>query len=435
MAQDPVSAVASWLTPAIPEVPDAADRPLVPGRELTEAKQLTGCASLTSVAPTAADDIDPVLALIAEGNRLAALRIAASGRGDEIYDALPEDIREGKVRVSFSDSEVGRLLGRHSGFTSEAHLHRWVRVHREVATVCVRFDVEKGRIGAEALAAEEAEFDRYIGLDQALAQLRAGQAEIKAIREASGYEAHYREAEALDERADVIFNQICDTPPRTLAGAIAMLELASELASGEDSCPIETKSLINTANAGLRDMQPEAARNSPGDDRILALFREWVDGHRAASAIEDEDEAKNILGPADEAEDTIVSIPATGAAGLAVKAYFYLFFEDGWYASDCAALSGRATDETDDKPRVQLKLGLLKDIVAFAPELAPLADRYIKGLPRENPYRLTSAEREELAEILAEMGYDRATRTWGPGAADRDQKVIGFGEPEEGGAA
>jgi hypothetical protein len=58
--------------------------------------------------------------------------------------------------------------------------------------------------------------------------------------------------------------------------------------------------------------------------------------------------------------------------------------------------------------------------------------------------RLTATEREELAEILAEMGYDRATRTW---PADRDKAkapscasqekpdVIGFGEPEEGGAA
>jgi len=126
----------------------------------------------------------------------------------------------------------------------------------------------------------------------------------------------------------------------------------------------------------------------------------------------------------------------------------YLFRDDGWYVSDAAALSGRATDETDDQSWVQLKVGLLKDIVAALPEAAPLADRYIKGLPREvieevaavsnpQPCGLTVAEREELAEILAEMGYDRATRTWGPrdGATDQDRKVIGFGEPEEGGAA
>jgi hypothetical protein len=424
MVQDPVSAVASWLAPATSG--EVADE------------------SLTASPPE-----DPVIALIAEEKRLEALWTAATTRGDEIFSTLPEDIRKGRVQVSFSDSELGQCIsGLKNWFTSEENLQSFLTIWRRPPTHCAERD-------GKSPEAAVAEFDRDIGLDQALAQLRAGLDEIKAIRAASGYEAHYREAEALDERADVIFNQICDTPPRTLAGAIGMLELASELlASGEDSCPIETKGMINTVIAGLRDMQPEAARNSPGDDRILALFREWVDGRRAASAIEDEDEAEKILGPADEAEDTIVSIPATGAAGLAVKAYLYLFFEDGWYASDCAALAGRATDEADDKPRVQLKLGLLKDIVAFAPELAPLADRYIKGLPREvysediegqaerevaailNPHRLTSAEREELAEILAEMGYDRATRTWvRNGAADRDQKVIGFGEPEEGGAA
>jgi hypothetical protein len=38
------------------------------------------------------------------------------------------------------------------------------------------------------------------------------------------------------------------------------------------------------------------------------------------------------------------------------------------------------------------------------------------------------AEREELCETLVAMGYDPATGTW---AADRDPKVIGFGEPGE----
>jgi hypothetical protein len=108
----------------------------------------------------------------------------------------------------------------------EAHLHRWVYVHRRLATVFVRVDVEGGRIGAEDLAAEEAEFDREIGLDQALAQFRAGVDEIKAIREGSGCEAHYREAEDLGRRASEAGNQIRNTKPVTLAGAIALLEWA-----------------------------------------------------------------------------------------------------------------------------------------------------------------------------------------------------------------
>jgi transposase len=70
MAQDPLSHVASWLTPAA-----AADGPLTGG--------------------------GPVIALIAEEKRLGALFIAADTRGAEILSALPEDIRKGLVRVSF----------------------------------------------------------------------------------------------------------------------------------------------------------------------------------------------------------------------------------------------------------------------------------------------------------------------------------------------
>jgi hypothetical protein len=309
MAQDPVSAVASWLTPAAPG-------------EVAE---------------------DPVIALIAEAARLDALSLAATNRGDQIFSTLPEDVRKGRMRVSFS--KLGDVLQRHNGFTSEADLQEWVRVHRNWAMVLVRSDVKKGRISAEDLAAEEAEFDREIGLDQALAQLRAGQAEIKAIREASGCEAHFREAEDLARRAGEVGNQIRNTKPVTLTGAIAMLEWGHENGCYDED-EDEHLHLTNRLIAGLRDMQPVASRISPGDGQIRDLFRKWVDGRRAASAIEDEDETEKILGPVDEAEDTIVSIPATGAAGLAVKAYFYLFFEDIWYVSDCAALSGRATDET-----------------------------------------------------------------------------------------
>jgi hypothetical protein len=116
--------------------------------------------------------------------------------------------------------------------------------------------------------------------------------------------AHYREAEDLAEQAREVGNQISNTKPASLAGAIAMLELG--LAAG---CVEED--LTNAVIAGLRDMQPTASRIKP----------------------------------------------------------------------------------------------------------EPL---------------LTAADREDLAEMLAEMGYDRATRTWvRNGAADRDQKAIGFGEPDE----
>jgi hypothetical protein len=191
MAHDPLSHVASWLTPASADATDTVE--------------------------------DPVIALIAEGNRLAALRIAACGRGDEIFDTLPKDIREGRVRVSFSDSELGQCIsGLKNCFRSEIDLQSFLNIWRRWPTARAERD---GKSPEAALA----EFDREIGLDQALVQLRAGLEEIKAIREASGYEAHYREAEARDERADAIFDQICNTPPRTLAGGIAMLRIGKRV--------------------------------------------------------------------------------------------------------------------------------------------------------------------------------------------------------------
>ena len=227
MPNDPLSHVASWLTPATPG--EVADK------------------SLTASLPE-----DPVIALIAEEKRLDALWGAATTRGDEIFETLPEDIRKGRVKVSFGGSWP--ILD--GGFTSEAALQRLVSKVRRLATVRARVGVETGRIGAaEDLAAEEAEFDREIGLDQALAQLRAGLEEIKAIREASGCEVHYREAEDIERRAGEVGDQIRNTKPVTLAGAIALLEWAHD-----DGCCDEP--LTNAVIAGLRDMQPEASRSS-----------------------------------------------------------------------------------------------------------------------------------------------------------------------------
>jgi hypothetical protein len=56
-------------------------------------ERLAGCASLTSVAPTAADDTDPVLALVAEARRLEALWCAADGiRGGPEVKAIDEQM-------------------------------------------------------------------------------------------------------------------------------------------------------------------------------------------------------------------------------------------------------------------------------------------------------------------------------------------------------
>jgi hypothetical protein len=212
LANDPVSAVAGWLTPATPEVP-------------------------------AAGDTDPVLAMIAELNRLDALWAAAQARGAEILNTLPEDIRKGRVRVSFGDSELGRCLSSPGYFTSEQQLQRFLDPWR-------RFDMRMAKHKAKSPEAAAAEFDREIGLDQLLAQLRAGLDEIKAIREASGCEAHYREADDLEPRMRELGHQIDTTKPVTIAGAIAMLERLRDA-----YCVAHNE--INPVIAGLRDIQSE----------------------------------------------------------------------------------------------------------------------------------------------------------------------------------
>jgi hypothetical protein len=75
---------------------------------------------------------------------------------------------------------------------------------------------------------------------------------IRAIREASGCEAHYREAMAINEQAQAILVELRQTKPVTIAGAIAMLELGL-------ACGGVDKGLTNTALAGLRDMQQGGA--------------------------------------------------------------------------------------------------------------------------------------------------------------------------------
>ena len=110
MAQDPLSRVASWITPASADVTDKPP-------------------------PTSRAVDDPVLALIAEEKRLDALAIAADERGDEIFKTLPEDIRKRSVRVSFS-AWAALLDG---SFTSEADLQRTVAVCRKLATCLERW--------------------------------------------------------------------------------------------------------------------------------------------------------------------------------------------------------------------------------------------------------------------------------------------------------
>lgn len=135
--------------------------------------------------------------------------------------------------------------------------------------------------------------------------------------------------------------------------------------------------LINAAIAGLRDMQPEASPISPGS-RILSLFREWVEAKRADRGEEDDALAERV----DDIEREINSLPAIGAADLAIKTYLYIHGDDEGWRADPAALSGCDKWELEHKD-TDPRRPLVRDILSFVPELYPLVADYLNLVPSQ----------------------------------------------------
>jgi len=162
------------------------------------------------------------------------------------------------------------------------------------------------------------------------------------------------------------------------------------------------------------------------DARMISLFREWAERKRAYAALvrlDNETDAEKQAQLADDVEDTIGSIPASGASALAVKIYLYLHFDDSDWREDLAALSGSDLVESERYADARLKRSILKDVVRFVPELAPLAADYIAGVPPASP-----AERR-LVEVLERYAPEYVARVRA-GDAATEPEVIGFGEHE-----
>jgi hypothetical protein len=206
MAQDPVSAVASWLTPATPEIPEAAD---------------------------------PVLTLFAEPERLV-------DRYDSVYycaaceieATLPDDVGEGRVLIEMLDG--GTL-----GFRSEELLKGLLDSRMSLAETRFRHYPEDG---------DERDPVREWS-EKAIKDFRTGKANIAAVREASGCEALFRQASDLDKQADEIVNRACNMQAVSLAGLLAQIERLRHLAAiGFDVDP-----LIDTIIAGIKGLSPQPA--------------------------------------------------------------------------------------------------------------------------------------------------------------------------------
>jgi|SRR5690242_10185781 hypothetical protein len=111
------------------------------------------------------------------------------------------------------------------------------------------------------------------------------------------------------------------------------------------------------------------------DAQILALLRKWVDAVRSYGAAEDE-AANRCYAAVDEVRRQIAEVPATGAVGLAVKAYLLIHLNADCWREDIAALPGSCAWH-HDYPDAYLAKSMLRDMVRIVPELAPLASDFI----------------------------------------------------------
>jgi hypothetical protein len=113
-------------------------------------------------------------------------------------------------------------------------------------------------------------FNASIGLDDVLAQLRAGLAEIDAVLEASGCTALEREIIEIGYQEDAVFIQLRKTKPTTLAGVIAMLELA---AADLEYREVEIE-LVEPALAGLREIAAGQRLTAAGREELAEMLAE-----------------------------------------------------------------------------------------------------------------------------------------------------------------
>jgi hypothetical protein len=180
---------------------------------------------------------------------------------------------------------------------------------------------------------------------------------------------------ALDER---MVDMVAASP----AGLIAQVELLV-VATGkrEQSArvgePVDddlVDPLAASIVAGIKVL------TAPADDSriILSLFREWVATTRTTVALYDGDGAEYEASAAAvyKIEDAIIEAPSTGAVGLAIKSYLLHHIEGA--ADDGGPALG------DGAINWEIDASILKDVIRFVPELAPLAAGAFDSQPDEH---------------------------------------------------
>jgi len=171
--------------------------------------------------------------------------------------------------------------------------------------------------------------------------------------------------------ANALHDQLRETKPATLTGAIAQLEFAAKW---------DDPDMAKSVAAGLREIAGGTGVEQTSDEKILALFRDWLDASRELDRhghSGDNDEAKfdAALDRRDEIEDEIISTPG-GSVALAIKTYFRLKVELADWTPEDATLRYSELLAEDGEPSWEQRIivGTLRDVAKQVPELAdPLA--------------------------------------------------------------
>jgi hypothetical protein len=162
---------------------------------------------------------DPLIAMIRERHRLREAAEEIKERADQIKSELPEDVREGKVRIAILSS-AGE-----DDFHNEESLQDFFSLLKLAAQVfaCRKTSKDDNAIDA-AMDRSTSQLGRLSAT--AYAELRAGLERINEAREASGYPTLEREAEEL-----------CDKPKSLTTKFVAPRQTRSPFCYGSCGAP------------------------------------------------------------------------------------------------------------------------------------------------------------------------------------------------------
>ncbi|MGA8549019.1 MAG: hypothetical protein WB678_02160 [Stellaceae bacterium] len=161
---------------------------------------------------------DPVIGLIAEFERKEKLAKAARTREETASFALPADVRNRRPRILIGYLHTRNCEPKAEYASDEATIDLFLR-NRDDDSATFR-DVEK----ALGMIRRPKAPRTWL-----VTELRAERARVEAAYEKSGHAALETQADAFDEEAEAVLDQIEETPPVTLAGADALLELRRRL--------------------------------------------------------------------------------------------------------------------------------------------------------------------------------------------------------------